>query len=206
MPCETSNDAVVSRCCWTSGAVSATMSLNKRCYVPGETIFINAEINNNSRTDVKRTRASLKQVCLEMFLRSLLAMLGVGSTYTCLDVMARSVCLSVCLSHGCGLQNCCNYWDAIRKHKIVGPRNHSCTRWGTCRHHLVNMIEWSVLTSDAGCCCRYGVVARPSDEPHLNCFVLSVCELAGVVLVLTLGAGSLKGACHCKNGVGPMLK
>jgi len=31
--------------------------------VPGETIFINAEIVNNSNTDINRTHASLKQVC-----------------------------------------------------------------------------------------------------------------------------------------------
>ena len=56
------NDAVVSCCCWTSGTVSATLRLNKKCYVPGETIFINADIVNNSETDIVRTRAALKQV------------------------------------------------------------------------------------------------------------------------------------------------
>jgi len=30
--------------------------------VPGETIFINADIVNNSQTDIVRTRAALKQV------------------------------------------------------------------------------------------------------------------------------------------------
>jgi len=31
--------------------------------VPGETIMINAEIVNDSQTDIRRSRASLKQVC-----------------------------------------------------------------------------------------------------------------------------------------------
>lgn len=61
VPCQTSNDAVVECCCWTSGTVTATLKLSKRCYVPGETIYINAEIVNNSQTDINRTRASLKQ-------------------------------------------------------------------------------------------------------------------------------------------------
>jgi len=61
-PCQTSNDVEVTCCCWTSGTITATVRLNKRCYVPGETIFINADIVNNSQTDITRTRASLKQV------------------------------------------------------------------------------------------------------------------------------------------------
>jgi len=60
-PCETTNGVEVECCCWTSGTVTATVRLSKRCYVPGETIFINAQIDNNSQTDISRTRASLKQ-------------------------------------------------------------------------------------------------------------------------------------------------
>jgi len=61
-PCVMSNDATVECCCWTSGTVTATLKLNRRCFVPGETILINAEIANNSQTDITSTRASLKQV------------------------------------------------------------------------------------------------------------------------------------------------
>ena len=63
-PCELNNSAEVECCCWTSGSVSASLRLNKRCYVPGETIFINAEIHNISQTDITNTRVGLKQVRL----------------------------------------------------------------------------------------------------------------------------------------------
>jgi len=59
----TKNDAIIECCFWTSGSVTATVNLNKRCFVPGESIMINAEIVNSSRTPVTGTRASLKQVC-----------------------------------------------------------------------------------------------------------------------------------------------
>jgi len=58
-----SSDKVVQCCCWTGGSVSAAVTFYKRCYVPGENIVFNAEINNNSRDDVTRIRATFKQVC-----------------------------------------------------------------------------------------------------------------------------------------------
>jgi len=61
-PATITNSAVVQCCCWTSGEVSATVRMNKRCFVPGETIFICAEIVNRSQTDISRTKAQLKQV------------------------------------------------------------------------------------------------------------------------------------------------
>jgi hypothetical protein len=60
-PFTASNETVVQCCCWTSGTVSATVMLNKRCFVPGETVFISAEIFNRSQTNVCKTRAALKQ-------------------------------------------------------------------------------------------------------------------------------------------------
>ena len=62
-PSEVRNDATMRYCCWPSGRVSATLRLSKRCFVPGETIFINADIVNNSYTDITRTHAAIKQVC-----------------------------------------------------------------------------------------------------------------------------------------------
>lgn len=60
-PCELTSDKEVSCCCWKGGSVSAAVTLNKRCYVPGETIFFNARVNNSSTDDVTATRATLKQ-------------------------------------------------------------------------------------------------------------------------------------------------
>jgi len=61
-PFQARNDAVVECCCWTSGTITATLTVNKRCFVSGESIVINAEIVNNSQTDITSTRAALKQV------------------------------------------------------------------------------------------------------------------------------------------------
>jgi len=54
--------AYVGCCCWKSGTVSATVKLNKICFVPGEIIYINAEIVNNSQRDINGTRVVLLQV------------------------------------------------------------------------------------------------------------------------------------------------
>jgi len=74
-----------------------TLRLNRSCYVPGETIFINAEINNNSRTDIENTHASLKQVCLVGFVHftlQIVAHFGTSSQLFCCVSKRVVICLS----------------------------------------------------------------------------------------------------------------
>ena len=52
----------VSCCCCVSGKVHANFRINKRGYVPGEPIYIFAEIINNSNTTVTGSSVTLKQV------------------------------------------------------------------------------------------------------------------------------------------------
>ena len=52
----------VSCCCCVSGEVQATFQIDRRGFVPGENIYINAEVVNNSNTSVSGTRVALKQV------------------------------------------------------------------------------------------------------------------------------------------------
>ena len=52
----------ISCCCCVTGKVRATFRINKRGYVPGEPIYINAEIHNNSNTSVTGSSVVLKQV------------------------------------------------------------------------------------------------------------------------------------------------
>ena len=48
--------------CYTSGAVTCRVRLDRGGYVPGEAISIWATITNNSRVTIKHTRASLTEV------------------------------------------------------------------------------------------------------------------------------------------------
>jgi len=58
-----SNDKeLVSFCCWKAGTVTGAIRLQKRCYVPGETIFISMQIVNNSHSEIRNIRASLMEV------------------------------------------------------------------------------------------------------------------------------------------------
>ena len=50
--------------CWVVGSVSATWHLERVAYVPGETIHISGHIHNKSKVKVKKSKASLIQVCI----------------------------------------------------------------------------------------------------------------------------------------------
>ena len=52
----------VSCCCFYSGLVTADFSINRRGFVPGECVIINAVVVNNSNATVDGTRVSIKQV------------------------------------------------------------------------------------------------------------------------------------------------
>ncbi|CAH1798042.1 unnamed protein product [Owenia fusiformis] len=51
-------------CCWccASGPISATVRIAKQGYVPGEPIYINAKIENNSSRKMRASRVEFKQV------------------------------------------------------------------------------------------------------------------------------------------------
>ncbi|CAH1798043.1 unnamed protein product [Owenia fusiformis] len=51
-------------CCWccASGPISATFRIAKQGYVPGEPIYINAEIENNASRKMKASRVEFKQI------------------------------------------------------------------------------------------------------------------------------------------------
>ena len=59
---------IVCCCCCHRGQVRAKFRINKRGYVPGESIIIYAEIHNNSTTSVNYTRVTLKQVSKHFFI------------------------------------------------------------------------------------------------------------------------------------------
>lgn len=61
-PFVTNTDAKVSCCCWNGGTVNATLRINRRCFVPGETIHVDAEIVNNSKANVNAVKLRLVQV------------------------------------------------------------------------------------------------------------------------------------------------
>ena len=48
--------------CFAVGDVHATWRLNRKGFLPGEYIEINADIENNSRLKILKTKASLIQV------------------------------------------------------------------------------------------------------------------------------------------------
>ena len=49
-------------CCCRTGSVSATFSLNKQAYVPGEDIIITAEIDNSQSPTDLDCHVAIKQV------------------------------------------------------------------------------------------------------------------------------------------------
>lgn len=51
----------VSYCCCVSGLVDASFTINRRCFVPGETIVINGQIINNSNSTISQTTTTLKE-------------------------------------------------------------------------------------------------------------------------------------------------
>ena len=53
---------VVSCCCCLDGLIEATIKIDRRCFVPGETIFVSGEVANNSNTDIRKITVKLKQV------------------------------------------------------------------------------------------------------------------------------------------------
>jgi len=83
-----SNDKEVSCCCWKSGSISGDIRLQRRCYVPGETIFINMQIVNNSQSEVHSIRASLKQVFCMLVVIVVSGIAGVGS-----EVILLKLCI-----------------------------------------------------------------------------------------------------------------
>lgn len=60
----------ISCCCCVSGDVSAQFRIDRRGYVPGESIVVNASVQNNSNTSVSGSRVAIKQV------RQTMTMLG----------------------------------------------------------------------------------------------------------------------------------
>ena len=48
--------------CWSQGPVTCRVRLDRGGYVPGEAISIWATITNNSKVQIKHTRASLTEV------------------------------------------------------------------------------------------------------------------------------------------------
>lgn len=54
----------VSCCCCVSGNVNVKVTINKQCFVPGESIVINAEIDNQSSSTIERIWVKLQQVVL----------------------------------------------------------------------------------------------------------------------------------------------
>jgi hypothetical protein len=55
-------DGRVSCCCWVGGNVNVTLRLNRCCFVPGETIYIDAEVVNSTTSDVTAVKAHLVQI------------------------------------------------------------------------------------------------------------------------------------------------
>lgn len=54
-------DKDVGCCCCISGVVDATVDINRRCFVPGETIYMNVKITNNSNSQIPNCSAVLDQ-------------------------------------------------------------------------------------------------------------------------------------------------
>ena len=60
----------VSCCCFIKGSVEATIRMNKRCFVPGETLRITGLVVNHSSTKIKSVTATLVQVFVYKFLQN----------------------------------------------------------------------------------------------------------------------------------------
>lgn len=51
-------------CCFSTGKITASLNLNKKGYIPGEEIIINAEISNRSTASLSFLQASLNQTVI----------------------------------------------------------------------------------------------------------------------------------------------
>ena len=60
-------DEVTTCCCCCAcvnrGTVDARVSINKRCFVPGESIVVNGQVTNHTTSTVPFVRAALRKVC-----------------------------------------------------------------------------------------------------------------------------------------------
>ncbi|GAB6023916.1 hypothetical protein CHUAL_008649 [Chamberlinius hualienensis] len=64
-PCGGQSAKTLGFLCFKSGSITAAMSLDKQGYVPGESINIQAEINNSSDIDISDTTATL--ICVIVY-------------------------------------------------------------------------------------------------------------------------------------------
>ncbi len=50
--------------CVSRGSVDAHVTINQRCFVPGETLCINGRVTNRTGSTLPNVHASIKKVCL----------------------------------------------------------------------------------------------------------------------------------------------
>ena len=62
MPTGGQDDKMICCLCCASGPITASLTLQRMGYVPGEYILINAEINNNSSRSIDKTEVELESV------------------------------------------------------------------------------------------------------------------------------------------------
>ena len=51
-------------CCCIKGLPDIELRINRGCFVPGETIFVNGQVVNNSNTSIEKTEINFIQVLL----------------------------------------------------------------------------------------------------------------------------------------------
>jgi len=56
------SEAPASGCCCVAGFAEINVTINRGCFVPGETIFIDGEIANRTNTNVEYSTITLIQV------------------------------------------------------------------------------------------------------------------------------------------------